>query len=214
MRGRRDIGTKIVTAFRPAALLLAAVSAVALPRVDAALGKKLDPTKRASISTSSAVQPEANPALQSEISSPRVVRMSKVPIRPAAVSGDRAPIEVRDDREKRIITGDVKRPDVRSVDRIRAGDRPAIVPALDRKKFREMIAAYESGGKPADEMLSATITVGGQELDLGEINRFANPRRALEAQGIPVIPAASGEEVASEAETVPYSAETSGGASH
>jgi len=213
MLSGRDIGTRSVIALRHAALLLAAISVVASVRVDAALGQKLDPTKRASISTTTAVEPQANPIFQSDVSSPRVVRMSKIPIRQATVSRDRAAIEVRDDREKRIITGEIKRPDLRTVDGNRAGDRPAIIPALDQKRFREMIAAYENGRTPANEMLSSTITVGGKELDLGEINRFASPRRALEAQGIPVIPAASAQEVESDSETIPYSAESSGGAS-
>jgi len=196
-----------VIALRQLAVLFVAAVVVIPARVDAALGKKLDPTKRASISTTSAVQPKANPVIQTEVTSPRVVRMATIPIRPATVSGERAAIEVRDDREKRMITAEIQRPAVRNVDRTRAGDRPAIIPALDRKRFREMIAAYEKGRTPANQMLNSTITLGGKEIDIGEINRFANPRRALEAQGIPVIPAASEQEAEPESAVVLYSAE-------
>ena len=194
-------------ALRQLAVLFVAAVVVIPARVDAALGKKLDPTKRASISTTSAVQPKANPVIQTEVTSPRVVRMATIPIRPATVSGERAAIEVRDDREKRMITAEIQRPAVRNVDRTRAGDRPAIIPALDRKRFREMIAAYKKGRTSANQMLNSTITLGGKEIDIGDINRFANPRRALEAQGIPVIPAASEQEAEPESAVVLYSAE-------
>lgn len=71
----------------------------------------------------------------------------------------------------------------------RAAESPAAIPQLDRRQFQKSLRDYRSGAKSAAEMSHQRIRVGGDTVDLSDINRFASPRAALERQGIPVIPA-------------------------
>lgn len=182
------------------ALFAASAPAYALPDPNA----PIDPTKRADVSTADAVRPGDQKAPQSRTIPGRVVRMSEIPIRRAAVEEQRAPVQVRETRDKKIIQPERRDFSVRKNDRVRRAENlPAALPRIDRKRFNRLLAEYQQGRVPADEMLHADIALGTRRASLDDINRFAGPRATLEAQGIPVVPAASGETPARHSAPVP-----------
>jgi len=184
------------------AMCAAGVIAHALPDVNT----PIDPAKRAPVSTSDAVRPSST-ALQGDgVIGGRVIRMSSIPLKPAAIGDRRSAIQVAEAREKNVIRNETKQFDVRPRDRDRrqrAGDLPASIPRLSENQFQKIITAYEEGRVPAREFLQADIGAGDDRVSIGEINRYANPRRALEAQGIPVRQAASAEEAPAGSTPVP-----------
>jgi hypothetical protein len=173
-------------------MLFAAVLLLAAPAVGLALpkvGQPIDPEKRAPISTSDAVRPGAAVLQGDGVIGGGMLRTSQIPLRPAAVSGERAPVQVTEARDKRMIRPDVQPVDVRARERDRrraASDLPASIPRLSDGQFRGIVTAYQQGRTPAREMLVAEVGAGNREVSIGDINRYANPARALEAQGIPV----------------------------
>lgn len=181
-----------------------AARAFALPDVT----KPVDATKRASVSTADAVQPAATPLKQNGAIGGRVIRMSEIPIRRAVVQDERAPIVLRESRDKNVIAPARRKFPVNRDARVQlAAQLPASIPRLEPAQFRRMLSDYRNGRVPAAAQLNTEISVGEKRVSIGDINRFANPRRALEAQGIPVTSAASEEEGRSDNATVPLSAE-------
>jgi hypothetical protein len=138
--------------------------------------------------------------------------MSEVPLRRATVDGNRATVEVKETRKKENVARPAARKkDVRTFATTRASDRPASIPRIDPERFRRMLREYEEGRVPAAGMLATEIKVGDENVDLSEINRYANPRAALEAQGIPVTPAGADAPAPSESTPVPIPTEKNGG---
>jgi hypothetical protein len=204
----RAHGTAWVTA-AIIGLLAGGPVAQALPNPD----QPIDPSKRAPISTADAVRPAATPTNGNGVVNGRVIRMAEVPIQRAHVDGDRAPVEVRETRAKEQVTRPTaKRITGRTVEVQRASDRPAAIPRIDRERFHRLLREYENDRMPAAAMIAGELQVGDQRVSLADINRFANPRAPLEAQGIPVVPAGSSEAPPASAEaTVPVSREQNGG---
>ncbi|MGH8019239.1 MAG: hypothetical protein ACREIA_13285 [Opitutaceae bacterium] len=157
----------------------------------------IDPAKRARVSTSDAVRPSASMFQGDGVIGGRVIRMSEIPLKPAALGDQRANIRVAESREKKLVHTETRKFAVRPQDRDRrdrASDLPASIPRLSTDQFRKIIAAYEEGRVPASALLQAEIGAGENRVSIGDINRFADPRRALEEQGIPVRQAGAGEE--------------------
>lgn len=189
-------------------LCLAALPAQALPDPN----KPIDPTKRAPVSTANAVKPAAMPKRGNGVVPGRVIRMSEIPIRRARVS-DQQPVAVREAREKKVVAPQRREFQVRRGQRTqRASDLPASIPRLPPEHFQTMLAAYETGRIPADAWQTIEVTPAGQRVSIGEINRFAGPRATLEAQGIPVTPAATQPASAETSTPVPVPAEKNAGA--
>jgi hypothetical protein len=174
---------------------LAVAGWLATPAARAALEEKIDPTKRAPVSTSGAVQPAARPMKSSAFTNARIIRMNDIPLQPAAVQDRRANVVVTEGRSKTIISPARREVTVVQSDapRHHASERPASIPRLDRERFERMLDDYSEGRIPANTLLNTAITQDGARVSLGDINRFASPRAALEAQGIPVIQAGGGE---------------------
>jgi hypothetical protein len=180
----------------------------ALPKPD----EPVDPTKRAPISTSAAVKPAATRVKGDGVVNGRVIRMNEIPVRRSASTDKRVAVDVRETRKKdRVIKPSARAIAARKIDVQRAADRPAAIPRIDAQRFQRMLREYERDRVPAAEMVSGEVQVGGDTVDLGEINRFVNPRATLEAQGIPVIPAGSAPSAESTSEPVPVSQEKNGG---
>lgn len=169
----------------------------------------IDPTKRAPISTSNAIQPSAAPMQGNGVVPIRVIRMSEIPITRAPINtATRAPVNVQETRAKKIITPTTRALKVKAQPHtFRAGDLPASIPRLDPNRYRKLISAYQKGRVPADELLNTDVTLGNRRVSIGDINRYASPRAALEAQGIPVVPAASGPAPESSSAPIPVSQE-------
>lgn len=170
----------------------------------------IDPAKRASVSTSNAVRPSATPIQGDGVIGGQTIRVSQIPLQPAAIGGERAAIQVTETRGKVVIEKETRRPAVRSSDRDprhRASERPASIPRISGDRFQKILREYERGRVPAAALLQAEIGTGEQRVSIGDINRYANPRRALEAQGIPVTPAAGSEPPAADSAPVPIPAE-------
>ncbi len=166
-------------------LLAAGPIGFALPNANT----PIDPTRRARVSTSDAARPSATTFQGDGVIGGRVIRMSEIPLRPAAVGGQRAPVRVEESREKNLIRAETREFAVRPKDRDRrdrASDLPASIPRLSKDQFQKIIAAYEEGRTPASALLQAEVGAGDNRVTIGDINRYANPRRALEEQGIPV----------------------------
>jgi hypothetical protein len=189
----RSIG-RILGMIGTGGLFLAAVPlALALPDPNA----PIDPAKRASVSTADAVRPSAKANPESPFANARIIRMNEIPLQTAPAQKKRAPVEVRETRGKKKVATEQRTPGVQmDLPRSRAMDQLAAVPRFDERQFRKVLREYEEGRIPADTMLSALVQPGADQVDIGEINRFANPRRTLEAQGIPVIEAGSGKQAA------------------
>ena len=189
-------------------LLVGGTSAQALPKKD----DPIDPAKRAPISTADAIRPAATPVKGDGVIGGRVVRMSEIPVNRATVGDERAAIAVRETRGKQ----NVRKPEARAIaartyHTTRAGDRPATLPRIDADRFRKMLHEYEKGRTPAAELVSGDIQIGRDRVSLADINRFASPRAALEAQGIPVTQAASSDAPAStDSAPVPVAQEKNG----
>lgn len=175
----------------------AATSVRALPNPD----EPIDPTRRAPISTADAVRPTSTALRGDGVIGARVIRMSEIPVRRAVVGNRRAPIVVRAEPADRVLRPSAETITAREFASTRADEQRAPIPRLDPEQFRRLLREYENNRTPAAGMLAGEIEVGRQRVDLAEINRFANPRATLEAQGIPVIPAGSG--VAPEAGSAP-----------
>jgi hypothetical protein len=191
-----------------ASLLASAPTVRALPKE----GEQIDPTKRAPVSTANAVQPAATPVRGDGVVGGRVIRMNEIPVRRATSDQQRAAVTVREERKKdRVIRPSARANTARRVDVRRASDRPAAIPRINADRFQRMLREYEENRVPAAEMLHGDVRVEG-DVDLAEINRFVNPRATLEAQGIPVTPAGSGENAAPAATPVPVPQEKNGDA--
>lgn len=190
---------------RPSVVSVAACLALLAGVVPAlgALEERIDPGKRARVTTSGAVQPAARPMGSSAFSQPRVIRLNEIPLRGAGVQDQRARVEVKETRAKTTLNPPRHEVTVvqREASRRQAGQMPASIPRLDRERFERMLQGYREGLARADSLLNPAITKDGRIVSLGDINRFANPRAALEAQGIPVRRA--GEDSGAEAEEVP-----------
>ncbi|WP_442889311.1 hypothetical protein [Congregicoccus parvus] len=189
--------------FAVALLATSPTAAFALPKAN----QPIDPEKRAPISTRDAVRPGAAILQGDGVIGGGMLRTSQIPLRPAAVSGERAAVEVTEARDKRMIRPEVQPVDVRARERDRrraASDLPASIPRLSDSQFRGIVTAYQQGRMPARDMLVAEVGAGNREVSIGDINRYANPARALEAQGIPVRRAgASAASEAAPADVVP-----------
>ncbi len=180
----------------------------ALPKPD----EPIDPTKRAPISTANAVQPSATRIEGNGVVGGRIIRMSEIPIQHAAIEDQRAAVDVRETRKKdKVIKPSAKEITARSVEIRRASDRPAAIPRIDAEQFRHMLRAYEDNRVPAAELASGDIKVGKKRVTLADINRFADPRATLEAQGIPVTVAGSQDKAERNSAPVPISQEKNGG---
>lgn len=189
-------------------LAVADVPVRALPNPD----EPIDATKRAPISTNAAVRPAAKPVNGNGVIGGRVIRMTEVPVRRSAIADDRAAVDVRETRKKdRVTKPSARAITARKIDVSRASDRPVAIPRIDAQRFQRMLREYEEDRVPAAEMLHGEVAVGNVTVDLGEINRFANPRAALEAQGIPVRSAGSGETSEATSTPVPVSQEQNRG---
>lgn len=191
-------------------LLAGALPAGALPKKEDAI----DPTKRAPVSTANAVRPAATPINGNGVVGGRAIPMSEISVRRSSVDGARAPVDVRETRQKdRVIKPSAKANTARSVTITRAVDRPAAIPRINAERFQHLLREYEDNRVPATEMIAGEIRVGDQRVSLADINKFSNPRATLEAQGIPVTTAGSGASAASSSSTVPISREKNGGTS-
>jgi hypothetical protein len=134
--------------------------------------------------------------------------MSEIPLHRATVDGARAAVEVRETRKKdNVMKPSARANTARKFDTQHVSARPAVIPRLDRERFQRMLREYEKNRVPASEMLNGDVVVGNETVDLADINRFVNPRAALEAQGIPVHAAGSTESPAPGSVTVPLSQE-------
>lgn len=170
----------------------------------------IDPEKRARFSTRDAVRPSAMTPQGNGVVGGRIITPPEVAVGEAAIDGERAAIQVRETRDKTMIATDARPYPVRSdrdLRRSSASDLPASIPRLRPERFQRILTAYEKGRTPATEMLRAGIDTDEASVDIGEINRFANPRRVLEEQGIPVREAGSGEPPPAGATPVPVSKE-------
>lgn len=192
-------------------LLAGSLPAWALPKKEDAI----DPTKRAPVSTANAVRPAATPVNGNGVVGGRVIPMSEISIRRSSVDGARAAVDVRETREKdRVIKPTAKTNAARTVTITRAADRPAAIPRITAERFQHLLREYEDNRVPATAMIAGEIQVGDQRVSLADINKFSNPRATLEAQGIPVTTAGSGETSASTSPTVPVPQEKNGGATN
>lgn len=174
----------------------------------------IDPTKRAPVSTAEAVKPAAKPDASGGVVRGRIIRMSEIPIRRSTLGDQRSSVQVKETRSKdRVIRPSARELAVRKFDSHHASDRPAMIPRISAERFQRMLREYEENRVPATSWMGAEIELGDQRVGLAEINRFASPRAALEAQGIPVTTAGSGEATPSAAPTVPISEAQNGGGS-
>ena len=172
----------------------------------------VDPTKRAPISTRDAVRPAATPVKGNGVVGGRVIRMNEIPVRRSTVQGDRAAVEVRETRKKNRVIKPAARPTRTRQFAIRsAAERPAAIPRIDSERFRRILRDYEDNRVPTATLISNDTQRRDRPVSLADINRFANPRETLQAQGIPVTPAASGAAQESNTSTIPISRERNGG---
>ncbi len=184
-----------------AALALGAAAANALPDVNT----PIDPTRRASVSTSDAVRPSASPFRGDGVIPQGRVAAETVTVRRVVLEGDGRRIDPTAKAQPVILRPEAGERRVRSGDRVRAADSlPAAIPRLDRDQYRRRIAAYARGATPAAELVRSDIALGATRVDMEDINRHAGPRNALERQGIPVARPGSEEASPPTATPVPF----------
>ncbi len=167
----------------------AAVLVHALPHPD----DPVDPSKRAPISTKDAVRPAATTPAGSGIVGDGKIPEKHASIQVASTDKSRAPIVVSETKKKSVTKPAERGVKVRRDFNSRHVSRlPSSIPRLDRERFGKTLAEYRQGKVPPSNLANLKVRVGKETVDMAEINRYANPRAALEAQGIPVTSAASG----------------------
>jgi hypothetical protein len=162
--------------------------------VSVAATADVDPTKKSDFSTSKAMKPSEMKFKKAPINTDRTVSVKDFQMKQANLRGDGAPINVEEARKKQMITPQTRMFEVMKFDSNQVADLPSTLPRIRRDDFQKMMREYERGNVPTNPFENAQVVIGGNLVSIGDINQFANPRHALEAQGIPVTKAASGEE--------------------
>lgn len=175
-----------------AAIVMWIVAAVT-SAVSVAATADVDPRKKSDHSTSEAMKPSEMKFKKAPISTDRTVSVKDFPMKQVNLRGDRAPINVEEARKKQVIAPQTRMFEVMKFDSDKVADLPSTLPRIRRDDFQKMIREYERGNVPTNPFENADVVIGGHRVSIGDINKFANPRHALEAQGIPVIEAASEE---------------------
>ncbi len=127
-------------------------------------------------------------------------------MRGAVQPGSARVINVAETRPKRVQKGTVRAtPAAREFSSRPAADLPQVVPRLEAGRYQKILTRYRAGHTRAADLRRAPVHRGEARVDLAEINRFANPRAALERQGIPVVSAGDSPAGESAQPTVPLS---------
>jgi hypothetical protein len=169
------------------------VAAGATQTASFAAASEIDPTKKSDYSTSGAMKPGSTKLKKSRINTSQTVTTAEFSMKKTNLRGSGATITVEEAMKKQIITPDTRRHEVLKFDSDLAAELPSTLPRIRRDDFQKMIREYERGNVPSNPFENAQVVIGGNLVSIGDINRFANPRRALESQGIPVTRAASDE---------------------
>lgn len=167
--------------------------ALAVQPVFAAVAKEVDPTKKSDYSTSDAMKPGSTKFKKSTINTSQTLSTAEFSMKKVNLRGSGATITVEEAMKKQIITPEMRLHEVLKFDSDLAAELPSTLPRIRRDDFQKMIREYERGNVPSNPFENAEVVIGGNLVSIGDINRFANPRRALESQGIPVTKAASDE---------------------
>jgi hypothetical protein len=175
-------------------LVFVCLAAQGAPFVANAAQEKVDPNRKSDYSTSGAMKPSEMKFKKAPINTSQSVKTPEVPIKRASLSGDGEKITVEEARQKQMITPQTRTMKVMKFDSKTAASLPASIPRIRREDFQKLVREYEQGRVPSNPFMNAQVVVGGEMVSIGDINRFANPRSALEAQGIPVVRAAAEEE--------------------
>jgi hypothetical protein len=170
------------------------IAAQGVSFVATAAQEKVDLKKKSSYSTSGAMRPTEMKFKKAPINTSKSVKTPDVPIKRARLSGDGKKISVEEARKKQIITPQTRSMEVMTFDSKTAVSLPASIPRIRREDFQKLVREYEQGRVPSNPFENAQVMIGGEMVGIGDINRYANPRSALEAQGIPVTRAATDED--------------------
>lgn len=169
------------------------MTALTTQPVSGSVAQEIDPTKKSDYSTSDAMKPGSTKLKKARINTSQTVPMVEFSMKKTTLRGSGAPITVEEAMKKQVITPDTRLHEVLKFDSDLAADLPSTLPRIRRDDFQKMIREYERGNVPSNPFENAEVVIGGNLVSIGDINRFANPRSALEAQGIPVTKAASEE---------------------